>query len=152
MASKNCGEYNILGNLYIAVNSGTSSDPDKQKMRLAIARGRIDIPAASQPAASLAATCASNSLKRKMSEPQLAKISEVGGSQPASQREEADEDAPSVEEAKDELYCIFSTKVVGIQYYGGTSIGHGPDCIADASRIGWSRRGRSTRQRASECI
>lgn len=126
MGSKNCSEYNILSNLYITANLGTSSNPDKQKVRLAIARGRIDIPAASQPvAASLAAAAASNSLKRKIGD--LAEISEVGCSQPASQREEADEDTPSVEEAKDELYCVLSTKVVGIQYYTGTSIGHGLD-------------------------
>lgn len=142
----------ILSNLYIALNLMTSSNPDKQKMRMAIARGRIDIPAPSQPAASLATTSASNYLKRKMSGSQLAEISEAGCSQPASQREEADEDTPSVEEAKDELYCTLSTKVVGIQYYKGTSIGHELGCITDTSRIGWSWRGSSTRQRASECI
>ena len=86
-----------------------------------------------------------------MNESLLVETSELGCSQPASQREEA-EDIPSDEEVKDELFCSLSTKVVGIQYYGGMFIGHGLDCIADASRIGWSWRGGSTGQRASESI
>jgi len=117
---------------------------------LAIARGRIDVPGIAKPVASPAATSALNPAKRKMGE---AELFEVGCSQPpASQREEAEEDTPSDEEAKDELYCVYSTKVVGIQYYRGKFTDYGPDCTADASRDGWPWRGSFTCQRASESL
>ncbi|KAF8345940.1 SNF2 family N-terminal domain-containing protein [Amanita rubescens] len=99
---------------------------DKQKIRLAIARGRIDVPGIAKPVASPAATSALNPAKRKIGE---AEPFEVGCSQPpASQREEAEEDTPSDEEAKDELYCAYSTKVVGIQYYRGM-VGPGEEVL-----------------------
>ncbi len=116
---------------------------------MAIARGRIDVPGAARPVASPAATSAPNPAKRKMGE---AELFEVGCFQPASQREEAEEDTPSDEEAKDELYCVYSTKVVGIQYYRGTFADLGLYCTADASRDGWPWRGSFTCQRASESL
>lgn len=112
---------------------------------MAIARGRVDVPGTAKPVASPAATSAPNPAKRKMGEVELC-------SQPVSQREEAEEDTPSDEEAKDELYCVYSTKVVGIQYYRGTFADRGLDCIVDASRDGWPWRGSFTCQRASESL
>ncbi|KAF8622719.1 hypothetical protein AX15_006810 [Amanita polypyramis BW_CC] len=106
---------------------------DKQRIRLAIARRRIDpsdIPdtARSQSAeAPTSSSSASNPLKRRIvehsvSHSQLQELSssQLGLSQPGgSQGEEAEEDDPPDEEVKDELYCIFPTRVVGIQYYTG---------------------------------
>ncbi|KAK2463186.1 hypothetical protein APHAL10511_004841 [Amanita phalloides] len=111
---------------------------DKQKIRLAIARGRIDpsdVPETSKsnPIPS-AASSTEKSLKRKMDEDGASSLqSGVDSRKPfpepgSSQREEAEENSPAIEEPKDELYCTCTTKVVGIQYYRGM-VGPGEEVL-----------------------
>ncbi|KAF8633364.1 hypothetical protein AX17_004535 [Amanita inopinata Kibby_2008] len=99
---------------------------DRQKIRLAIARGRIDpsdVPDTAKYPGAESSAISSVSISRKRTADETA----VSLSQPPAGTSEEVEDAHQ-EEVRDELYCTMHTNAVGIQYYTGM-VGPGEEIL-----------------------
>lgn len=133
---------------------------DQAKIRLALARRHVDpadVPETAKAPAALALSVPSSSqsaprTSQKRSSDALDQSSSQRSSGtalgPSSSRiidlsDEENAEEPSSEEDRDELYVVLKTKVVGIQYYHGSSY-YSSSSISQPSkrpdRAGWTRR------------
>jgi SWI/SNF-related matrix-associated actin-dependent regulator of chromatin subfamily A3 len=126
---------------------------DQSKIRLAISLQRIDpvdIPVSARGklvrATPSVPSTSQNHRKRTVTEAGFASVST---GQNSSAAQELQEEEAVEEEVADELYCEMVTKVVGIQYYTGTSpIFPLPMTqLKSCARLGWTWRRSPTDQR-----
>lgn len=136
---------------------------DQAKVRRAIASRRVDpsdIPASAKALTTEAGVVSAPALSQKKRKAAQA-VSQAGGSstthasaaQPLRQltqstgcheEEEAEESNTYEEESRDELYCMLSSKIVGVQYYKGWIFalfsGASVDILTtEPRRDGWAR-------------
>ncbi|PFH50907.1 hypothetical protein AMATHDRAFT_3537 [Amanita thiersii Skay4041] len=105
---------------------------DKQKIRTAIARGRIDpadIPETTKASLSAPSAAPASSSKRKRDEvvPSASQSGNLSTVNPHDNKED-DEDAQEEEDVRHVLYFTFKSSVVGIQYYTGL-VGSGEEVL-----------------------
>jgi SWI/SNF-related matrix-associated actin-dependent regulator of chromatin subfamily A3 len=106
---------------------GVFRPADQSKIRLALSLKRIDpadIPASARVSTSVRATSSlpsSSQRSRKRTVTQAGFESSSVNQNLSATQEQQDEEVVE-EEVVDELYCQFASKVVGVQYYTGTSI------------------------------
>ncbi|GJE94457.1 SNF2 family N-terminal domain-containing protein [Phanerochaete sordida] len=101
---------------------------DQAKVRMAVGKRRIDpadVPASAKPPSAAAAPStapAGTQLKRKADDaPQAGPSQPVAAQRPGMRTIRVDDDIEIVqdEEVKDELYVMYKTNIVGVQYYKG---------------------------------
>ena len=154
------------------------SPQDQSKIRLAIGLRRVDsadIPASAKATEAVLATPGPSQKKRKLqydlssSQNTPPASSQPSSSQPSSSQplrrisgpplsqitqhvEEIEDDEPEPE-AKDELYVMLRTSIVGIQYYKGAFyLDTESSCSNDVPRPCWGRRRSTSRPPTSERI
>jgi hypothetical protein len=141
-----------------------SRSEDQQKIRLAVLQRRVDpgdVPESAKIRESSSVHTAAEAIahpsKRTATQagldhPNAPVISQTSSSsstfQPPEEVEEVTED-----EIRDELYCIMTTTVVGIQYYKGwpkVTCPYHPFIHQTSYRYGWARRGSPLSERTSK--
>ena len=131
---------------------------DQAKVRMAVGKRRIDpadVPASAKPpgAAAPDSAHAGTAAKRKADDAPQAGPSQPAAARPGMRTIRVDDEVEVVqdEEVKDELYVMYKTNIVGVQYYKGKRRdGCGGRC-ADwvYARHGWAGRGGAAAARAA---